>query len=208
MQGRRPLAIELVRQLVPGATSLEILTDDETPFLSLAFADRNVPVELAGDGTHALVRLALELAIPPRGLALLEEPEVHLHPAGVQLSARAILEAVRRGLSSLSCAVWTAPDPQGPGLPCKNTLERLVCAALVAAYPQRAKPIQQWLESRAEAPDAGPKEFAWSHMAGWYADQGCEAFYRVLWSDAEVTKQLETRMAQIGAWDFVRRLVQ
>jgi ABC-type multidrug transport system ATPase subunit len=57
-----------------------------------------VPVELAGDGTHALVCLALELAIPPQGLALLEEPEVHLHPAGVQLSARAILEAVRRGV--------------------------------------------------------------------------------------------------------------
>jgi len=55
-----------------------------------------VPVELAGDGIHAAVRLALELAIPKGGLALLEEPEIHLHPAAIQLSARAILEATRR----------------------------------------------------------------------------------------------------------------
>jgi energy-coupling factor transporter ATP-binding protein EcfA2 len=94
-QGRVELAVEIVRKLT-GATSLEILTDNDTPYLSIRFSDRIVPVEFAGDGIHAAVRLALELAIPKGGLALLEEPEIHLHPAAIQLSARAILEATRR----------------------------------------------------------------------------------------------------------------
>ncbi len=102
-QGRAELAIDIVRKLT-GANSLQILTDDDTPYLSLGFPDRElthgriVPVELAGDGIQAVIRLALELAMKPGGLALLEEPEVHLHPAALQLCAQAITEATRRGV--------------------------------------------------------------------------------------------------------------
>ena len=45
------------------------------------------------------VRFSLELAASGDGVALLEEPEVHQHPAAMQQTARVIMAAVRRGHS-------------------------------------------------------------------------------------------------------------
>jgi len=79
-------------------------------------------------------------------------------------------------------------------------LERLVCAAVVAAYPLRADAVQTWLASRPAPPAPTPKEYAWSYMAGWYAEYGCDAFYSNIWRDAAVTSALEDRLRQSGAW--------
>ena len=68
--------------------------------------------------------------------------------------------------------------------------------------------MQGWLDSRPSAPDAGPKEFAWSYMAGWNAEHGCEAFYRLLWEDAEVAGQLESRLREAGAWRLAEALAE
>lgn len=78
------------------------------------------------------------------------------------------------GSTIVSAVCWEAGDPPTVSLPAQQCLERLVCAALVAAYPQRGPAVSIWLDSRPEAPVAGPKEFAWSHMAGWYAEYGSE----------------------------------
>src|SRR5436309_2878174 len=86
------------------------------------------------------------------------------------------LHCIDSGATKVALVRWEASDPDGPGLPQQQTLERLVCAALIAAYPTRAKSVQDWLDSRPQPPGTHPKEHAWSHMAGWYADQGCEAF--------------------------------
>jgi hypothetical protein len=95
---------------------------------------------------------------------------------------------------------WTVDDPRTDGLPAQQTLERLVCAALVAVYPDRGPVIQRWLDSRPKAPIAGPKEFAWSHMAGWYAKFGCETFYRQVWDDNKAADELRHRLDRCGAW--------
>src|SRR5437762_627994 len=42
------------------------------------------------------------------------------------------------GSTKVSLVRWEVTDPPGPGLPDQQTLERLVCSALVAAYPSRA----------------------------------------------------------------------
>lgn len=65
---------------------------------------------------------------------------------------------------------WDASDPPVQHLPNQQTLERLVTASITAAYPDRGATIANWLASRQNPPVAGPKEFAWSHMAGWYSD--------------------------------------
>jgi hypothetical protein len=105
------------------------------------------------------------------------------------------------GNTVVSVVVWWAPDAPGPGLPAKHTLERIACAALAAAFPGRAQAVEQWLQSRPGGPQAGnPKEYAWSNMAGWYADQGCEAFYSELWNEPQVATELQSRLATIGAW--------
>jgi hypothetical protein len=93
--------------------------------------------------------------------------------------------------SVLSLLLWRTPDAPMAGLPPLDTLERLVCASLVAAYPARGEAVQRWLDSRPSAPPAGPKEYSWSYMAGWAAEQGCESFLRLLWEDTTVAAELK-----------------
>ena len=95
---------------------------------------------------------------------------------------------------------WSASDAGIPGIPTKQTLERLVCSAILAAYPDRGPVVQNWLDSRPAAPLAGPKEYAWSYMAGWYAEFGSDSFFREVWRDEGVAQQLESRLKACGAW--------
>lgn len=95
---------------------------------------------------------------------------------------------------------WEAEREMVANLPTQQTLERLVCAALVAAYPDRGPAVKKWLDSRPDGPPPGPKEFAWSHMAGWYADAGCEGFYRAIWGRDQVVGELKSRLSLCGAW--------
>ena len=105
------------------------------------------------------------------------------------------------GRTTVSLVRWESADDATDGVPSQQSLERLVCGAVVAAYPDRGPAVQNWLDSRPGDPPTGPKEFAWSHMAGWFAQQGCEAFFRVLWQkEPEVANQLESRLCQSGAW--------
>ena len=84
---------------IPGYQQLESLTDSQNrPVLFLHAENRAVPVEAAGDGIMALVRTVLELATIPQKLCLLEDPEVHQHPAAMGQSAKAMVAAVRSGM--------------------------------------------------------------------------------------------------------------
>jgi hypothetical protein len=114
--------------------------------------------------------------------------------------------SVDGGATKVSLVRWETGDAPGPGLPHQQTLERLVCAALAAAYPARAAPVQNWLDARPVPPTTDPKEHAWSYMAGWYADHGCDAFYLNLWKDAIVVDQLEARLRASGAWAIAESL--
>jgi predicted ATPase len=97
-EGRLPAVIGLVQELVPELTDIRLLADDDSTVVHLAFEDHSVPVALAGDGIHSLIRLAFELAAVRGGTALMEEPEAHQHPRAVLQSARAIVAAARRGV--------------------------------------------------------------------------------------------------------------
>jgi hypothetical protein len=109
---------------------------------------------------------------------------------------------VEGGATKVSLIRWEVNDPPARGLPDQQTLERLVSAALAAAYPGRATALQDWLDSRPGPPPADPKDHAWSYMAGWYAEQGCEFFYSNLWRDPGVVNHLESRLRSSGAWQI------
>jgi hypothetical protein len=99
IQGRREDVRELLGAIVPGLRNIEILVNHRLePVLHLVFADKSVPVELAGDGIRTVLRLGLELASRGPGLVLIEEPEVHQHPKALQQSARVMLASMRRGI--------------------------------------------------------------------------------------------------------------
>ena len=110
------------------------------------------------------------------------------------------------GAVLISLIRWEATDQVGDGVPIQQTLERLVCAALVATYPDRGPAVQRWLDARPDGPQAGPKEFGWSFMAGWYAEFGCEGFYRHLWRSERVVAELRSRLTQCGAWRVAEAL--
>ena len=120
---------------------------------------------------------------------------------GATLNASGEIE-VDGGATRISLVRWEVTDPPAPGLPDQQTLERLVSAALAAAYPARAASVQDWLNARPIPPGADPKEHAWSYMAGWYAEHGCEAFYSNLWNDPRVVAELEARLRSSNAWQI------
>ena len=63
----------------------------------LVWPSHSLPVAFSGDGVFAALRLSLEMHEVATGVALLEEPEAHLHPAAMVLVARAIVQAVKSG---------------------------------------------------------------------------------------------------------------
>lgn len=111
-----------------------------------------------------------------------------------------------QGKTTISSVRWTVDDPATRGTPNQQTLERLVCCSLASAFPQRADSVQSWLDSRPDAPPAGVKEYAWSYMAGWNAEHGCEQFFAGLWRIPEVAQELEKRLRASGAWEIVETL--
>jgi hypothetical protein len=92
-------------------------------------------------------------------------------------------------------------------LPGLQSLERVVCAAIAAAYPGRAKLVARWLTDigASEEPAAFAKSHSWSHMAGWYPKFGCDAFHSQLWQDDQVKAHLIAILSQSGAWQAVSR---
>ncbi len=112
------------------------------------------------------------------------------------------------GATAVSLVRWETDDPPLPGVPTQQTLERLVCAAFAATYPDRGPVVDAWLESRPEPPPSSPKEPAMSYMAGWYADTGSDGFYRVTWDRGEVVDELRSRLRQCGAWRVAEALAE
>jgi len=96
--------------------------------------------------------------------------------------------------------IWACSDDASqPGVPDKQTLERLVCSALAARYPARAKHVQEWLYGRPvedDLPGLIPKSYCWSHMAGWAADFGTEGFLKSgIWRP-DLNEELHERVRQ------------
>lgn len=105
--------------------------------------------------------------------------------------------------------IWACEDgPETPGVPRKQTLERLVCAAIAATHPDRAPSVERWL---ADPPVSAPvthKHYSLSYLAKWYAEHGADDFFRALWRDPAVAGELERRLAARGVWQHLLALAQ
>lgn len=95
----------------------------------------------------------------------------------------------------VSVATWWTNDPPTDELPHKQTLERMIVAALRSSNGRNARMVADWL---ANVGNHGPKEYAWSHMAGWHAEEGCEGFCRLVWKNIEVAQELMNRFKVNG----------
>lgn len=120
------------------------------------------------------------------------EPAAKLNPNGdIHLSGDDALVSLIR---------WEVKQSPVAGVPEKQSLERLVCTAIRAAYPNRAAKVQAWLDSRDDPPLVTNKEHAWSYYAGWHTAHGTEDFYRCLWDDPSVASLLRSLLEKSGAW--------
>lgn len=127
---------------------------------------------------------------------------------GVKATIDAAGDIVLDDGTKVSLVRWETADTHAPGLPGKQTLERLVCAAICGAYPQRGQNVHAWLGSRHEPPKETVKEYAWSQYAGWLASHGTDHFYRCLWDDLLIRKELEARLRVSGGWRIAEALAE
>lgn len=109
--------------------------------------------------------------------------------------------------SLLVPVIWRCDDPDPTrGLPSKQTLERLLAAAIRAAAPSRADAVEEWLNAEPSGRKL-PKSYAYSYFAKWYIDRGAGHFYECLWQDPAVARELQQRLQSVGAWKIVEDMV-
>ena len=156
----------------------------------------NVDADTNADGTESLSksvnRVAVEELLRRENIPAQSTPEGNF--------------TIDEGATEIYLVRWNISDAPQDTLPNQQTLERLVCAAIFAAYPDRAECVRQWLASRQNPPELSVKEFAWSVMAGWYADSGCDDFYQCFWRDPKLVPELEKRFQECGAWQVAEKL--
>ncbi len=110
------------------------------------------------------------------------------------------------GEVQISSVIWECDDADPtPGVPPKQTLERLVAASIRAAYPDRGPVVDSWLAAEPLA-DVTHKNYGYSYLAKWYAEHGADDFFRVVWRTEAVAEQLRRRLKTTGAWATVESL--
>lgn len=103
--------------------------------------------------------------------------------------------------------VWECADPNAPGIPRQQTLERLISAAIGAAHAGRGESVARWLVDPPVGDSESPKSHGLSYAAKWYSSHGFVDFYADVWRDHEVAAQLERRLRASGAWVRAETLV-
>lgn len=116
------------------------------------------------------------------------------------------------GAREVRAIIWSAADKPTPGVPAQQCLERLICAAAAEVWPERTTSLGTWLSGRPDptyeisthaSSGTIPKSHSWVLMGGWFAEHGCDEFFRAVWSRPAMVKALQTRIAANGSWDHI-----
>lgn len=109
-------------------------------------------------------------------------------------------------LPPIEVVVWRSYSPaRSVGVPEKQTLERLICAALASADSARGRSVLDFLGS----PPLGgstPKNYAASYRAKWFAHRN-DDLVEAIWQDSAIRGQLQVQLREIGVWDVVARIL-
>jgi hypothetical protein len=103
--------------------------------------------------------------------------------------------------------IWRADDPPNtPGVPNKQTLERLITAALAEVDPEKAASVTRWLKDLPTGSESG-KSVAKSYDAKWFTPK-FDDIYRAVWSEKAVAEALERRLRECGAEQTVSQIAE
>jgi hypothetical protein len=161
---------------------------------------------LKGRATKPLSRLILNLDVDTS------------NPSDVGASIRSLVGPEARETPSgdlelddgqlvISTLLWYLPGQVAPCVPAQQALERLVCAAISDAFPERGLAVGSWLASRPDPRGKEHKAHAWSFMAGWHTDHGMGDFYASLWRDPDIQPKLRAILERTSAWPAIVTLV-
>jgi hypothetical protein len=175
--------------------------------------------ERAQDPVRFLARLLLKgRATKPLSRLILNLDVDTSNPSDIVASIRSIVGPEARETPSsdfelddgqlvVSPLLWYLPRPVATGIPAQQALERLVCAALCDAFPERGLAVGSWLSSRPDPRGKEHKAHAWSFMAGWHTDHGMGDFYASLWRDPDIQPKLRAILERTSAWPTIVALV-
>jgi hypothetical protein len=112
------------------------------------------------------------------------------------------------GRTTVSVIRWETDNPPANGIPNKNTLERVICAALTEQTADCGNAVHAWLDGRPIKPaHTSPKEHAWSWLAGWHTDCGSyEGFCTKIWGDSSIAPLLGKQLKKTNAWFVAQQL--
>ena len=154
-------------------------------------------------GTRAQFRKMVDLLVQEHQTHPLESLTIVLDDDGESAEmevARAIVSGLQAGFGAQLLGVdWHrvvlgSGDAATPGLPTKQTLERLVCAAMARVDPGRPPSVDAFLQS-APRGLASHKNIAMAFAAKW-TDCSRRDFYKGIWADASLAAQLETQLGE------------
>lgn len=168
---------------------------------------RLVPCDGGGNVAPTAAQFFKEHATHPVGKLLINLDSDDTLGATSTSASDIIARILASGPASVEVCpiIWACQDLDAPGIPAKQTLERLVAASIAAAYPQRGPSVATWLAAEPRGGDSH-KHHALSYLAKWYAEHGADDFYKALWRDEATAEQLERRLRTGGAWAHVDAL--
>lgn len=121
-----------------------------------------------------------------------------LDELGVPSAARPAVEAF---------CWWTEDPPDTPGVPGKQTLERLLCGALAEGGADRGASVSAWLDALPAGPALTHKNVAMAWFAKYTPAESQEWFYGSLWSVPESEAAVRRRLERVGGAEVFGRLI-
>lgn len=131
---------------------------------------------------------------------------VNKHAYPIETTQTGLSIEAAQGKTHITWIVWGSLEKH-KRLPTLQTLEHMVCAAMLKAYPDRSIPVESFLAAEPMDEEPSAKNHAMSYMAKWAADRGSEDFFASIWEDQVLAAALKEIMQSTGAWQKIESLL-
>jgi hypothetical protein len=109
--------------------------------------------------------------------------------------------------------VWECPGTDQLTVPSKQTLERLVCAAIHRVAPDCTQSVRDWLDAlpltcAGQSSNRLHKRQLWTHYGKWFVDCGPEHLLARVWELPEIRDELASILKETGVWAAIDEITR